>query len=488
MPKIFKKIVFFLFWAFSLCANHEIIFHFENLSDVSLSKDEKELLLTFQTKLSEESRSLLLDKVQPFIQSYDFAWNTLFFRVKEEVLLSFQKNEKSLLLSFKGASENLSIDDSQAKLTLARLYLAKRDFEKVDQILDEVLQKSPQRQVLEAESHYARYKHQRALKTLLEAIEKYPENEDLQKRYQDFALNHRRHLVFESLLQRHETAVLQKHSIKAFIPFQEKLLFALHFSLEAEQIRSHIHQFLHPQGPERGFKGQRETYTLRAHYHFKESREIQWALAASEGVLGSSLQYEKGDAKGKSTFFLGYKMPHSDFFQTLAAEGAMDQLKIARFERLSRKFAANLEIKGQRYHLDLQKSTANSVGFLASLYYFFRVENPSCNIGYVFDAEYVGSKKTLQYLGQDYFPLPLSSREFHTLVLETHQQYQRWLFRALAGASVDRLGSFGGSFLLSARYDFFAKLFFLLEYRQSLSLAAESSRVQEARASLSWYF
>jgi hypothetical protein len=328
---------------------------------------------------------------------------------------------------------------------------------------------------------------QRALQHLQKAKNLNTENEDLEVAWDSILEEQRSFFRLGFLIKR-----LGSTAIEQGLYIQGKQLFEDHskhlrYLIERETIRTRSVQKVN--GIIEGYKGS----SIRGELHLVKDRvegvQLIGSLFVSENNLGLGASYRKLDFKGDNTFYLQWRKAYWGFIESLVGDGIRDRIAFRRHQRIKQNLIANTEAAFNIYGIDNIYNAGSTFSLDGELYYLYKISNPSLAFGYGLSAEYVINKKEkINSLGT-YHPLPLASREVHSLTAElSYQRTQKLLMRGLIGYSIDRLGSQGYLLRTSLTYYLIPTISWHLLIDHHLSLSGGAEAVDTLKTELTWYF
>lgn len=417
--------------------------------------------------------------------------NVFFFKLCILFFLSPQH-----FLSTKAFS-NLEDSPKDLKLlTKSRLFLSKGEIERSIKILNELEKKYfPHADIalLKAQALQRRGQWHLALKNV-ELLEKYyPENEDLSLAKKNLLKEHSPFLKLLGSIERYRRlAAFQHYETTGFLSLnKQRLLFPLYLSFLLKETHGHIRSIIKSDGRKEGFKGEKKQGRISLHREGENGSRFILSGYLSDQRPGLEASYQHYDFSGWNIFRLFWKRPHWELLETFVGEGCQDAIGFERFHRFGKRLSAHLKLGANHYNLRDIPKAASSFLFNCSAYYFFLLDNPTLNMGYSFDGEYIEKKtRKKDSFGKDFFPLPIDTRNFHTIHLEGFYKCRnKLIFRSLIGYSFDQKGKGNASFLISMRYKIKDTLESLMEHSHQLSKnSGQTSDVNKSKASILWYF
>jgi hypothetical protein len=146
--------------------------------------------------------------------------------------------------------------------------------------------------------------------------------------------------------------------------------------------------------------------------------------------------------------------PYWELFETIASFGREDRLKFRLNSVYNRRINWNFEGGFHRVGIRHVPNGFNSLLASFDFNWNWLFTNPMIYFNYSLDAEYVQHLDVREGIsGRLFNPVPLSSREFHTLrVYLTYQWRRYWYFTAFAGETFNRLGTQAETAGVSVRY------------------------------------
>lgn len=208
-------------------------------------------------------------------------------------------------------------------------------------------------------------------------------------------------------------------------------------------------------GNERRFEGTRTKVDLSVEHDWTNTVGTTFTLRGSPRNAGMTVGGVVRDPARETRASMSFAEPWFDSTQALAFGGRRDRLRLVHVERPRGDVSFSLGGALNRYGVGAQGGVATSQSLEASARW--TVWNgdpggaPAVTLAYALDAEYLAQvKRELDVDGREYKPLDLSSREVHSLGLETAGEFaDDFHYEAAGGYAFDRINQ-GGAFVSGA--------------------------------------
>lgn len=213
-----------------------------------------------------------------------------------------------------------------------------------------------------------------------------------------------------------------------------------------------------PNGDQDRFEGQRARGEIAYVQNFdEEAMSIRPAFFASTQTVGGGFMVERRDGFGATRLSAEYHKSYWDLLEGIASGGTRDRLELSREQRIDPegRWAMRAAVNHNRYGLDDVTDVAQSIGGQGELTYTFSESRPFASINYQLDGEYVLDRQSRTAAdGLEFAPLPLVTREVHTVLLYSGDQLADNLaWSAFAGYSYDRV-NFDGTVVTPGKLTF----------------------------------
>jgi len=170
-------------------------------------------------------------------------------------------------------------------------------------------------------------------------------------------------------------------------------------------------------GPFQGWRQRSEVYI--GQNIDEEGLFVRGGILAGAGTAGPSARVEKRQDNERLTFIGEYHRAYWEFVEGMANDGRRDRLEAQYSNTLDPqdRLVGSLFLAGNRYGVKGIPDVTNSVAPIADLTYALIQARPLVNLTYNIDAEYLfGTKNFFNSDGQEYSPLPITSREIHSAI------------------------------------------------------------------------
>ena len=170
-------------------------------------------------------------------------------------------------------------------------------------------------------------------------------------------------------------------------------------------------------GPFQGWRQRAELYV--GQNIDDEGLFVRGGILAGAGTAGPSARIEKRQDSERLTFIGEYHRAYWEYVEGMANDGRRDRLE-AQYSRpldQEERLVGSFFLAANRYGVRGISDVTNSVAPIADLTYALIQARPLVNLTYNIDAEYLfGTKNFFNSQGQEYSPLPITSREIHSAI------------------------------------------------------------------------
>lgn len=213
----------------------------------------------------------------------------------------------------------------------------------------------------------------------------------------------------------------------------------------AERRHMTITQLRRPDGTARDFAGWRSIGELWLSRDWTDGAQSTFAVLGNERRPGLRLAHRIGRPDEQTTLVAALSEPTMDYAEAIADHGSRHRAGAAHGRNL--RPGLRLETAGfwNRYGLDDDLDVATTASANLGLRWAVVPGAPLVTIGYTADAEYLIERdERTSALGDAYSPLPVSSREVHSIDVTFEDRLTDYLaWRADAGYGYDRLNEHG---------------------------------------------
>jgi len=278
----------------------------------------------------------------------------------------------------------------------------------------------------------------RQARTLLErAASLEPENEDFERAIRDLDREQASRVQTEAMRRSIQGA--QSEDLVRVIEEQKLGAFRLH--LGADQDLASVRSVRSATGVVAPFEGVLRRGEASLQYEWEDGTRLEGTLYGSDAGPGAGAALVHPDARGSSALRIDLRRPFWEFAESLAGGGTRDQVELRKETVFTPRISARWAAAINRYSLRHVSDAAASVAGQGAV--TFRVAaRPNVSLEYTFDGEYRLSTATRSDAGGiEFHPLPLASREVHSLSIGAAGQLSRALQgNAAAGFAIDRFG------------------------------------------------
>ncbi len=228
----------------------------------------------------------------------------------------------------------------------------------------------------------------------------------------------------------------------------------LGFAYERRSIRDN--ELRRIDGPQGSFSGEREYFELHAQRHFDWAAYTQLTLFGGNDAIGLGAEYSQRLDLARVWINANYKAPEWRYVEGVVDGGTVDSLTVG-WERPGRDgwrrpvdeaLSTYIAASVRNYGVEDDDSVAGSYGIMLGARLLLQEIAPRLSIGYNLDLEERTSADTRRYGGIDYHPLPVVSRQVHSLDAMWFDRLSDYLrYEAGIGASYDPRNDAGGPFV-----------------------------------------
>lgn len=222
-----------------------------------------------------------------------------------------------------------------------------------------------------------------------------------------------------------------------------------------ESRRVDIDQVVRADGRVTPFHGWRTRGEVTLAQDWGDDHRTAVSLFAAERTLGAGIVHTLRSDAGVTRAGLLAREPAYTFVEGIVGAGRRDRAFLQHEFRLGDGWSATAGGGFNRYGLDDDDGLARSATVEGSLRYAIDLGGPVAGIAYGLDAEYVIERETrIDPLGNPYAPLPVTTREVHSLSLGLDDEIGDALrYGAQAGYAYDRRNSGGPFAAVSVAYE-----------------------------------
>lgn len=173
-----------------------------------------------------------------------------------------------------------------------------------------------------------------------------------------------------------------------------------------------------------GFAGPFQGWRQRAELYIgqnidEEGLFVRGGILAGAGTAGPSLRVEKRQDSERMAFIGEYHRAYWEYVEGMANDGRRDRLEgqYSRALDTDERLVGSVFMAVNRYGVKGIPDVTNSAAPIVDLTYALMPARPLVNLTYNIDAEYLfGTKNFFNSEGQEYSPLPITSREIHSAI------------------------------------------------------------------------
>ncbi len=210
-------------------------------------------------------------------------------------------------------------------------------------------------------------------------------------------------------------------------------------------------------GPLQSYRGERDYVELYGQHHFDWAAYTRLTLSGvNDGIVGFRAEYSQRLDLNRVWVDANYHAPAWEYPEGIVDGGRMDTLTLG-WERpgsdgwrrpVDEDLAARATIAVRSYGVDGDNSVAGAYLFTLGTRMLLQEGIPRLSVGYRLELEEITSRDERLYGNDLYYPLPVVSRQVHTLDLWLFDRFSDYLrYDVGAGASFDPYNDAGGPFV-----------------------------------------
>lgn len=374
------------------------------------------------------------------------------------------------------------------KLTKIKLLEQTQQLDKAFAIMKELrLQHPDNADVLssEADLFMSSGYYRNSIASIDEAIAKAPDDENLRKHKRAILLINAPYVsVDQQIVMAGGISLEQKSTFVGkvkYAPFSS-------MGIEIENNHFRVSSVTRPDGRSQRMSGDKQMGKIFLEHDYANGNSSGISLYAGEDTIGLGGKYDWLDKMGQTSAELILQKPNWDYIQGLTDRGVKDRLSISRTQRLLARTKAMINLAANRYGLDGDNNLASSVSTTVNINYSlptynfmqkFLGNNLFVGFDYNIDGEYTLDKEIrFNIEGAEFYPVPIASREVHTLNFFIDKEFSfKTRMQLFGGFSADRLGDEGPSYGTSVIYK--PKDNIELEIKASRSISTKKSSASD---------
>lgn len=194
-------------------------------------------------------------------------------------------------------------------------------------------------------------------------------------------------------------------------------------------------------GPFQGWRQRAELYL--GQNIDEEGLFLRGGLLVGAGTAGPSVRVEKREDSERAAFIGEYHRAYWEYVEGMANDGRRDRVEgqYSRALDQEERLLGSVFLAANRYGVKGDPDVASSIAPIVDLTYALMPARPIVNLTYNIDAEYMlGTKSFTNSAGQEYSPLPVTSREIHTALAAISGNIADYLrYTVSGGYAFDRL-------------------------------------------------
>jgi hypothetical protein len=415
-------------------------------------------------EFNQSFESLDLGKVQEnlgyLIKRFANGYNTLFLVPQIPLNYSLEANGQILTLYLYPQEEAVVEPSRNLRIAAARRLIEERDYFPAYCALSPLLHEYPGHKdilVLLANLEGLLPRWQISAKILDYLGSLYPNDRDIRDFYFETITPHCSYITFQSDIKRTiDFAIEHYYWIRAEQLLHINECHALYLGEWYGLDRAHVSSRVNDQGESVGFLGNRSQSRIYLRNEWESGLQGTANIYFTEGVVfGAGLETSWLWPKLQGTFTLmaDWHRPYWELFEAIASFGREDRLKF-RVTSVENRWI-NWDFEGGAHRVGIRGVPNGFTSLLVTGNFFLNLffPNPVISLNYSLDAEYVTHLKEEDGIEGPFNPVPLSSREFHTLRFDFIYQWRRyWNFSAFGGITKNRLGTSAATAGVNVQY------------------------------------
>jgi len=404
-----------------------------------------------------------------------------------------------LLLSISAQAYAAPADNYRLELTKAKLSTKKSEEAKAWQQYRKLIKQHPNNYQVLVDYTLFLYQIEQptlAYQTLKKLENLYPENESIKLLKEDLFRNNR---SFASLDYNYEAQEDSTHQHKLEAIGELKLD---QFDLGANYKYNNFDSDLlrNPKTGNLEKASVEETIReLYLRYNHKDGHQNKFSTYFSDSDSGISNESSIWNIKGYNKLTLEYQKPNWDYLEGIVGNATRDSIAFTNKYRITPRFTSLITLGLNRYGVDEDTNVAKSRTLTANLSYSFSQysaivkmlgNNSYSSISYNIDGEYKSDlEERLSSSNEIYNPLPVSTREIHTLTLSVGKDVSEDLaIDAYVGYSKNRFDDAAPSYGTKLTYRLTKDADLIIGASQALSTDGTNDKVQNINVGIKQRF
>jgi hypothetical protein len=264
----------------------------------------------------------------------------------------------------------------------------------------------------------------------------------------------------------------------------------LYFNAEAEKVRAHISQIVNEQGLIEGFLGSRSR-------GFMKLRSVNylgtaWTASAYVGdaVAGAGADWLTRFDQGDLFIYVDWNKPYWEILECLVHQGTQDRVGAGGHYFYNSRLDGFIDVGFRDYGEKRARHAVHTVIAKAFANCYLTLTDPYFIFNYSLDAEYVFFiKEKFNLFGELYQPVPLDTRENHTIRLMVRTIWHKyWTAGGYFGETFNRFGTrdWTAGIYCNYVYPCGLEINFSMEHYPSTTIAGAS--VNDIKAGFKWRF
>lgn len=264
----------------------------------------------------------------------------------------------------------------------------------------------------------------------------------------------------------------------------------LYYGIWAEEVRAHISELFSRDGIVEGFLGSRQRVYLKAKNVGIEGTELTGLFYVADGVVGAGGHWMTKFDQGHVFAYADWHRPFWEIMETLVHFGSENRIGIGGRYVYNARLDGLIDIGLRDYGIKDNRRATRTIKIGGSANLFLTLKNPLISLNYILDAEYVYHEDEKRNpFGAIFQPVPLDSRENHTIRLVIRNIWRRWwAWGAFVGETFNRLGTHDLTMGVNFHYYFPCGLEFDFLMERYPSTTNLGKRVDDIKAGVKWRY
>lgn len=461
----------------------------------------QQIIISTSLPLSDSDFSKAIEKVPPGIKNIESALHTFLIQTenKADFFVSVEKdlNQNCTFLRVKMHMYPKPFEAS-LPIEIAKVNLALRDcdYSLAACLLEQLVIRHPENsEVLSLVSALEAScgKWQAGLNWLYRAHMQRPCGEGIWTAFRD--------LYFQGspfISLRREAEITQNNSVNQYLELRSAWIMNrnperfIYIEGSIERVESHmaVGAVVDENGLPIGFKGNRYRGFVRGRKLDVFGTESQYTVYMGEGVAGVGARWHSRFDQGNYFIYVDWNRPYWEINECLVHQGFISCGGTGAQYFYNARLDGALDVSLHQYGDNVARYATSTICVSGNTNWHLTLKEPFISLNYILDAEYVFAiEERVNPLGDLYQPVPLSSRENHTLRLEMHTTWRKWwTFGLFFGETFNRLGTHNPTAGISCHYFYPCGLEIDLSAERYPSTTVGGSQVNDLKGVVKWRF